>query len=177
MSRRQLASPALVRDVLDTLDATGYLASDLVIEVAESAVLDAEPLLAQMTDLHANGVGFALDDFGTGYSSLRHLASLPIDVLKLDTSFVTGLDGTSQGSAVAEAVVRLGHALHLDTVAEGVETREQAIELTLLGCRTGQGFHYAYPMPAEFVDAMLEAMPLGHRPHLPVALTPTGLLP
>jgi diguanylate cyclase (GGDEF)-like protein/PAS domain S-box-containing protein len=173
MSRRQLESPALVRDVLDTLETAGYLPSDLVIEVAESAVVDAEPLLAQMTGLHAHGISFALDDFGTGYSSLRHLASLPIDVLKLDTYFVTALDGTSEGSAVAEAVIRLGRALHLDTVAEGVESRAQATELTLLGCRTGQGFHYAYPMPAEHVDAMLDAMPLGRRPNLPVTLTPT----
>jgi EAL domain-containing protein (putative c-di-GMP-specific phosphodiesterase class I) len=171
MSRRQFASSKLVREVLDTLEATGYLASDLVIEIAESAVVDVEPLLAQMTELRARGVGFALDDFGTGYSSLRHLARLPIDVLKLDTCFVTTLDGTPEGSVVAEAVLRLGLALHLDTVAEGVESRAQATELTLLGCRTGQGFYYAYPMPVEQVDAMLDAMPLGRRPSLPVTLT------
>jgi predicted signal transduction protein with EAL and GGDEF domain len=172
MSRRQLASPVLVSEVLDILETAGFRSSDLVIEVAEGAVvMDVEPLLAQMTGLYSHGVRFALDDFGTGYSSLRHLASLPIDILKLDNSFVTTLDGMSQGSAVAEAVIRLGLALHLDTVAEGVESRAQATELTLLGCRTGQGFYYAYPMPVEQVDAMLEAMPLGRRPNLPVTLT------
>jgi diguanylate cyclase len=90
-----------------------------------------------------------------------------VDVLKLDHCFVTVLDGTAPGSAVAEAVIRLGHILHLDTVAEGVESEGQATELTLLGCRTGQGFHYSHALPPEEVDALLDGMSFGRRPCLP----------
>jgi diguanylate cyclase (GGDEF)-like protein/PAS domain S-box-containing protein len=167
VSRRQLQSPSVVTAVLSTLEATGFAPTDLIMEIAESAVVDAEPLLAQMAALHEYGVRFALDDFGTGYSSLRHIARLPVDVLKLDDCFVTALDGTSQGSAVAEAVIRLGHILHLDTVAEGVESESQATELTLLGCRTGQGFHYSHALPPEQVDALFDGMSFGRRPALP----------
>jgi EAL domain-containing protein (putative c-di-GMP-specific phosphodiesterase class I) len=177
VSRRQLESPSVVTAVLSTLEATGFAPTDLIMEIAESAVVDAEPLIAQMAELHEYGVRFALDDFGTGYSSLRHLARLPVDVLKLDDCFVTALDGTSQGSAVAEAVIRLGHILHLDTVAEGVESESQATELTLLGCRTGQGFHYSPALPPEQVDALFDGMSFGRRPSLPDANTPDANTP
>ena len=101
----------------------------------------------------AAGIRIALDDFGTGYSSLRYLSRLPVDILKLDRGFVAELDGTAEGAAVAQAVLRLGQILHLDTVAEGVESDAQARELTLLGCNKAQGYHFARPMPAEDFDA------------------------
>jgi diguanylate cyclase (GGDEF)-like protein/PAS domain S-box-containing protein len=168
MARRELESPTLVADVLGVLEATGFAPADLILEVTEADCVDAEPLVTQMAALHEYGIRFALDDFGTGLSSLKHLTRLPVDVLKLDTCFVATLDGTSQGSAVAEAVIRLGHSLHLDTVAEGVETRAQADELTLLGCRTGQGFLFAHPLPPHEVDALLDSMLFGDRPKLGV---------
>ncbi len=168
IARRQLESPTLVTEVLTALQATGFAPADLILEVSESDCVDAGPLVAQMTELHGMGIRFALDDFGTGLSSLKHLSRLQVDVLKLDSCFVTSLDGTAQGSAVAEAVIRLGHSLHLDTVAEGVETRAQSDELTLLGCRTGQGFHFASPLPADEIDALLDAMAFGDRPRLGV---------
>ena len=80
-----------------------------------------------------------MDDFGTGYSSLHQLTQLPVDILKIDRSFVAKLDGTTRGAAVAEAVIRLGQVLGLQTIAEGVETAAQAAELELLGCNVAQG--------------------------------------
>ena len=164
LSPRQLEAPSLVPGVLAVLGQTGYQPSDLVIEVPETAVVHASEAIAQLARLQESGVRIALDDFGTGYSSLRHLTRLPVDILKLDECFVAELNGTPQGSAVAEAVIRLGRILHLDTIAEGVENEAQATELTLLGCRAGQGFHYAPPLDPEEIDALLDRTPAGHRP-------------
>ncbi len=87
-----------------------------------------------------------------------------MDILKLDRCFVSELNGEPEGSAVAEAVIRLSQVLHLDTVAEGIETAAQATELTLLGCRTGQGYHYARPMPAAELEELIHTSPaLGGR--------------
>jgi diguanylate cyclase len=102
------------------------------------------------------GVRIALDDFGTGYSSLRHLTRLPIDIVKLDRCFVTELNGTKEGAAVAEAVIRLSEVLKLDAIAEGVESDAQVDELLLLGYRTGQGYHFAEPLRAEDVEALID---------------------
>jgi EAL domain-containing protein (putative c-di-GMP-specific phosphodiesterase class I) len=101
-------------------------------------------------------VRIALDDFGSGNSSLEHLSELPVDVLKLDRRYVSRLDGTARGSAVAQAVIRLGAILHLDIVAKGIETPAQADELSLLGCPTGQGYHICGPLDPDAVDLLLD---------------------
>jgi diguanylate cyclase len=119
--------------------------------------------VAKLVSLNQRGVRIALDDFGSGDSSLEHLSQLPVDVLKLDGRYVARLDGTSEGSAVAQAVIRLGAILHLDIVAKAVETTAQADELALLGCPTGQGFHYGRPMDSADVDGLLDR----RRPRLP----------
>jgi EAL domain-containing protein (putative c-di-GMP-specific phosphodiesterase class I) len=90
----------------------------------------------------------AIDDFGTGYSSLHYLTRLPVDILKIDRSFVAELNGTPEGAAITDAVLRLSHVLHLTTIAEGIETAEQAAELRRLGCGIGQGYLFAKPLPA-----------------------------
>jgi EAL domain-containing protein (putative c-di-GMP-specific phosphodiesterase class I) len=95
------------------------------------------------------GVRLALDDFGTGYSSLAHLRRFPVDILKIDKAFVDNLAGGSEDAAVARAVVQLGDALHLKTLAEGVEHADQAACLTELGCGLMQGYYFARPLTPE----------------------------
>lgn len=143
--------------MLRILERTGFFPGNLVLEVTEGAVIGDRTCVAQPAVLSNAGIRIALDDFGTGYSSLRYLARLPVDVLKLDRLFVAELDGTSRGGAVAQAVLRLGQILHLDTVAEGVESEAQARELTLLGCHKAQGFHFARPVTALELQRWLPA--------------------
>jgi EAL domain-containing protein (putative c-di-GMP-specific phosphodiesterase class I) len=155
LSPRQLQEPTLVRDILAVLNRTGVDPHSLVLEVTESAVVDERSGIAALRELRAHGIRIAIDDFGTGFSSLQYLTRLPVDVLKIDRAFVAELNGTPGGSAIVEAVIRLAQVLNLTTVAEGVETLEQATELQLLGCDTGQGFLFARPSPAEcFVDGL-----------------------
>jgi diguanylate cyclase (GGDEF)-like protein len=155
LSPRQLQEPTLVADVLAVLARTGLAPHDLVLEVTESAVVDEAVAIPALKALRSHGIRIAVDDFGTGYSSLHYLTRLPVDILKIDRSFVNELNGTPEGAAVTEAVIRLSQALHLRTVAEGIETTAQAEELLRLGCDTGQGYLYARPMPAPDVEALL----------------------
>jgi diguanylate cyclase (GGDEF)-like protein/PAS domain S-box-containing protein len=157
LSPRQLDTDDALDHLLAVLAEIGFDPGDLTVEIAESACVGAPELVERLSVLRGHGVRIALDDFGVGHSSLRHLTRLPVDVLKLDDCFVAELDGTPAGSAVAEAVIRLGRILELDTVAEGVETEAQASELTLLGCRSGQGFLYSAPIDAPRMDELLRS--------------------
>jgi EAL domain-containing protein (putative c-di-GMP-specific phosphodiesterase class I)/GGDEF domain-containing protein len=157
VSPRQLDDTGFAAQVLQTLERTGFFPGNLVLEVTEGAVIGESASVAQLAVLSNAGIRIALDDFGTGYSSLRYLARLPVDVLKLDRGFVAELDGTTRGGAVAQAVLRLGQILHLDTVAEGVESEAQARELTLLGCHKAQGYFYARPLPPADLQRWLPA--------------------
>jgi diguanylate cyclase (GGDEF)-like protein len=156
LSPRELDDPGLAGAVLQTLTGTGLSPLDLVLEVTEGARMDDGVACRQLEALRAKGIRIALDDFGTGYSSLRRLIRLPVDVLKIDRCFVTNLGQNSESSAVAEAVVQLCQVLHLDSVAEGIEGVAQANALSLLGCRTGQGYHFGRPMRAGQIDALLD---------------------
>ncbi len=100
-----------------------------------------------------------MDDFGTGYSSLSYLRRFPVDILKVDQSFVSGLGHDPEDSAIVQAVVHMGRALNLTTVAEGVETAHHLIELRELDCDIAQGYHFARPRPAEAITRMLHAGP------------------
>jgi diguanylate cyclase len=157
ISPRQLDDQGFTAQVLQLLERAGFFAGHLVLEVPESAVIGEADSIAQLEALSTAGIRIALDDFGTGYSSLRYLTRLPVDALKLDSCFVAELDGTSKGSAVAQAVLRLGQMLHLDTVAEGVEDEAQARELTLLGCEKAQGRYFSGPVPAGDLERQLPA--------------------
>jgi diguanylate cyclase (GGDEF)-like protein len=158
LSPRQLQEPAIVRDILAVLQRTGVDPGSLVLEVTESAVVDEKSGIAALRELRAHGIRIAVDDFGTGYSSLQYLTRLPVDVLKIDRAFVAQLNGTREGAAIVEAVIRLAQVLHLTTVAEGVETAEQAAELLLLGCDTGQGYLFARPADAAQLGVGLTAV-------------------
>jgi EAL domain-containing protein (putative c-di-GMP-specific phosphodiesterase class I) len=103
-----------------------------------------------------------LDDFGTGYSSLAYVRRFPIDLIKIDREFVADLVGQRADRTIVEAVLSLGRGLHIDVVAEGIETRQQRDVLRELGCRMGQGWHYARAMPAAEVEPLLALSPRAH---------------
>ncbi|MEU8231700.1 bifunctional diguanylate cyclase/phosphodiesterase [Actinoplanes sp. NPDC048967] len=147
LSPRQLQEESLVADVLGVLTRTGLAPDRLCLEITESALVDESTGITRLRALRDHGVHVAIDDFGTGYSSLHYLTRLPVDILKIDRSFVAQLDGTPEGSGITEAILRLSQVLHLKTVAEGIENAEQAAELQMLGCGIGQGYLFARPLP------------------------------
>ena len=152
VSPQQLSDPRLVEWVTDVLTGTGCDPATLILEITESATVRREAG-EQLNALKQLGVLLAVDDFGTGYSSLSYLQRLPIDVLKIDRSFVSG--DAPDGSALAPAIVELARALRLRTIAEGVETAEQADRLVTWGCDMAQGFHLAKPMSAERFEGLV----------------------
>jgi EAL domain-containing protein (putative c-di-GMP-specific phosphodiesterase class I) len=137
----------------------------LELEITEStAMLDVEATNAKLRALKALGATIAIDDFGTGYSSLSYLKRFPIDSLKIDRSFITGLPGDLDDATIAQAVITMAHALRLKVVAEGVETEAQLDFLNGHGCDQMQGYYFSRPVPAEECTAMLrnaKPMPLG----------------
>jgi diguanylate cyclase (GGDEF)-like protein len=149
VAARQLRDPAFVDEVARVLGETGLRPRNLVLEVTESSVVEGRQVRESLEALHELGVRLALDDFGTGQSSLSLLRAFPVDVLKLDKSFVDGIcDGEDRGRlAVAAAVAQLAEYLQLSAVAEGIETEAQMDRLREMGYRLGQGFHLARPLP------------------------------
>jgi EAL domain-containing protein (putative c-di-GMP-specific phosphodiesterase class I) len=117
----------------------------------------ARPATASLDALKRLGVSLAVDDFGTGYSSLSHVRRLPVDVLKIDQSFVAGLGRNSSDTSIVQAVIGLAHAMGLTPIAEGVERPEQARALLEFGCDLAQGYLYARALPAGEVDVLLDA--------------------
>jgi diguanylate cyclase (GGDEF)-like protein/PAS domain S-box-containing protein len=150
LSTKQLQSESIVSDVADALAFSGLDASSLVLEITETVMMtDSDVAIARLNDLKALGVRIALDDFGTGYSSLSYLSRLPVDILKMDRSFLSG-----EGEAtLAAAIIAIGDRLGLEVVAEGIEREDQSHSLRDLGCQLGQGFLFARPMTE---DALLE---------------------
>jgi diguanylate cyclase (GGDEF)-like protein/PAS domain S-box-containing protein len=145
LSVRQLQSETLVADVRSALSLTGLPASSLVLEITESLMLtDTDFAMQQLHDLKGLGIRLAMDDFGTGYSSLSYLSRFPVDILKMDRSFV----GAEDNEALTSAIIALGTSLSLEVVAEGIELAEQANSLEELGCELGQGYLFARPMDA-----------------------------
>ncbi|BCJ46022.1 hypothetical protein GCM10010168_49700 [Actinoplanes ianthinogenes] len=145
VSARQLAEPGLAAMVAAVLAETGVPAGCLIVEVTETAVFSGGVAVRAIEDLHALGVGIALDDFGTGHSSLGLLQTVPVDVLKVDKSFVDNVTMAGRHAVIAEALIRVSDGLGLSAVAEGVETAEQAAELHRLGYRLAQGYHFGKP--------------------------------
>jgi diguanylate cyclase (GGDEF)-like protein/PAS domain S-box-containing protein len=144
ISGRHLQHGDLVEDVAQALRESGLEPGNLVIELTESTIMhNTEANLGRLRQLKALGVRLAIDDFGTGYSSLSYLHRFPIDILKIDHSFVNRLTNTYNGPELARAVITLGDTLGLDTVAEGIELEPQVAALLSLGCVAGQGFLFA----------------------------------
>ena len=152
LSVRQLQSETLVTDVRNALEITELPASALVLEITESLMLtDTDFALQQLHDLKALGIRLAMDDFGTGYSSLSYLSRFPVDILKMDRSFV----GSKDNETLTSAIIALGASLSLEVVAEGIELPEQASALEELGCELGQGYLFARPMDSQKLDEFL----------------------
>jgi EAL domain-containing protein (putative c-di-GMP-specific phosphodiesterase class I) len=150
LSARQLDDAGLADEVRRVLAETGLPPERLCLEITETALMaDAEASRELLESLDRLGVSLAVDDFGTGYSSLSYLKQFPVDVLKIDRSFVDGLPGDAEDSAIVSTIVRLAESLAMDVTAEGIETFEQAETLTAMGCTKGQGFLYARPMPVD----------------------------
>jgi diguanylate cyclase len=155
LSASQLGNPCLIEEVRDVLVRTGLAPGLLVLELTETVALtDLAESARVLRALKTLGVRIALDDFGTGFSSLSHLGALPVDVVKIDRSFVQAMQGNSGGS-VAEAVLHIARTFNLAPVAEGVEDAAQASRLRQLECAQAQGYHFARPMPAGDVTALL----------------------
>ena len=147
LSARQFGQPDLVDQVVAILAETGLDPTTLELEITESVVMDqSEVGIRSLHRLRDMGVRLVLDDFGTGYSSLAYLKHLPLDTIKIDRTFVAGLDGEADRSIV-EAVIALAHGLRISVVAEGIETEAQFEILRAMGCDTGQGYLFARPLP------------------------------
>ncbi len=138
----------------------------LMLELTENIIMaDTAGTVGMIRRLKGLGIQLAIDDFGTGYSSLAYLGRFPVDMLKLDKSFVDGLGRERVDTAIVRAVVALGQGLGLKTVAEGVESARQLAELRLLGCTLGQGYYFGKPAPAGAIDALLAEQTADHARH------------
>lgn len=147
ISARQLEQPDLCAEIRDALAATELPPSCLILEITEALILADEPwLLTRLRELEQLGVLLAVDDFGAGYSSLATLRELPLDIVKIDQSFVEEIGTSSDGSAIACKIVELGHTLDLQIIAEGVQTAEQFDELRRARCELAQGYFFAEPV-------------------------------
>ncbi len=157
LSVRQLQSETIVSDVRDALESSGLPAASLVLEITESLMLvDTDFGIQQLHELKSLGIRLAMDDFGTGYSSLSYLSRFPVDILKMDRSFV----GSGDNEALTSAIIALGESLSLDVVAEGIELQEQASSLQARGCKIGQGFLFARPMASAALVEFLTLAPM-----------------
>ncbi len=165
LSVRQLQSETLISDVRSALELSGLPASSLVLEITESLMLaDTDFAMQQLYELKSLGIRLAMDDFGTGYSSLSYLSRFPVDILKMDRSFV----GSDENEALTSAIIALGASLSLDVVAEGIELPEQASSLQALGCEIGQGFLFARPMNSEALADFLTITGVAPEPDVDV---------
>jgi diguanylate cyclase (GGDEF)-like protein/PAS domain S-box-containing protein len=150
LSPGQFDDPNLVDDVAAALGAARISAAALKLEVTEGLIMrDTEKSIATLQRLKESGVTIAVDDFGTGYSSLSYLRRLPLDVLKIDRSFVQGIGQNAEDDAIVRAVISLAQSLGLSVTAEGIETAEQASLLREWSCQTGQGYLFSRPLPAD----------------------------
>ncbi|HEY6318041.1 MAG TPA: EAL domain-containing protein, partial [Acidimicrobiia bacterium] len=153
VSPRQLAEPSFPDQIRTVIQQSGIRPGTLWLEITETALMhDTESATSALRALRGLGVHLAVDDFGTGYSSLTHLKRFPIEALKIDQSFIHGLNRDGEDAAIVTAVVSLAHALGLTATAEGVETPEQLADLRTLGCEYAQGHLFSEPIPASMVS-------------------------
>jgi len=167
VSARQLDDQLLAVDLQHALTSAGLDGSALVIEITETAIMrDAELTARQLEVIKALGVGIAIDDFGTGYSSFAYLRQFPVDILKIDRSFVTPIAESSESKVLLHTLVQLGKQLGLKTLAEGIEQQEQFWQLQDEHCDSGQGFIFARPLAADDVEGFLSSLPDRSQPTL-----------
>jgi EAL domain-containing protein (putative c-di-GMP-specific phosphodiesterase class I) len=152
-----LQQATLIDEVREVLESTRIDPAHLILEITETvAMAGAETTIEILGKLKSLGVQLAIDDFGTGFSSLAYLKRFPVDLLKIDKSFVDGVAQRGHDTRIVEAIISLGHALGLQVIAEGVETPDQLIELRALGSELGQGYFFGRPLS----DDLEHGMPL-----------------
>jgi EAL domain-containing protein (putative c-di-GMP-specific phosphodiesterase class I) len=160
LSPRQFRQKDLVDNLRRILTDTGQPARLLELEITESTLMhDIAETQAKLQEIAAMGVRLAIDDFGTGYSSLSYLKRFPVHKLKIDQSFVRDLKFDPDDAAIVKAIIGLAGSLGLDTLAEGVETREQLEVLLGLGCECFQGYFFSRPLPSAGVDRIFRPLP------------------
>ena len=156
VSARQLDSDEFVGEVRDALAQSGLDPHALTVEITETTLMrDTEQTIRRLSAVKALGVRIAIDDFGTGYSSLTHVQKFPVDSLKIDRSFITGLKDSKEGEALIHTLVQLGKALSIETVAEGIELQQELSLLQGEHCDSGQGFLFAEPLDQPATDSFL----------------------
>ncbi|HEY3706680.1 MAG TPA: EAL domain-containing protein [Terracidiphilus sp.] len=156
LSARQFLREGLADHVDSLLQQSGTSSRQLGLEMTESSLIpNVHTALEVLAGLHTLGISLSMDDFGTGYSSLSNLHSFPFDVLKIDRSFIGRMTDGDQPLQIVRTIIELARVLNMDVVAEGIETREQYTLLRQMGCRYGQGFLFAKPLPAEDVSQLL----------------------
>jgi EAL domain-containing protein (putative c-di-GMP-specific phosphodiesterase class I) len=154
-SLRQLSAAGFAESLLTAIDDSGLQRSSLTIEVTERALIEVgKPILDDLAGLRQLGVRLAIDDFGTGYASLAYLRQLPVDIIKIDPSFVAGLGSDGTLAMLTRTIVQVGHDLGIEIVAEGIERHEQLELLRAMGCGLGQGYLVARPMAAHGIEAL-----------------------
>ena len=167
VSARQFRDPGFVTSVRQALRESGLPPSALLLELTESVLFgDSDRIGAELDELKEIGVRLAIDDFGTGYSSLSYLLQLPIDVLKIDKSFVTGIAASWRQHALVKGIVRLAGTLEVEVIAEGIETETERELLAGMGCQYGQGYLLSVPLEAAQAQELL-SLGLGLAPELP----------
>jgi diguanylate cyclase (GGDEF)-like protein len=155
LSPRQFWQPDLASGILERIREGGVDPSRVVVEITESSAMnDPDRAQAILEDLHAGGLRIAIDDFGTGYSSLARIRDMPVDVLKIDRSFVSGVDVDPQNQSIVSAFIELARGLGVTTLAEGIETEGELAFVLERGCVMGQGFHFSKPVPPEEIIAL-----------------------
>jgi EAL domain-containing protein (putative c-di-GMP-specific phosphodiesterase class I) len=165
LSPRQLHDAELVATAAYALADAGVRPDALTVEITENLLLkDTELAKSRLAALRALGVKVAVDDFGTGYSSLAYLDRYPVDILKIDRSFVEPLGESPKSAALVRSIIELASALEIEPVAEGVEDARQRETLRSLGCRRAQGFFFSRPVPAEELSGLLDASAEMRRP-------------
>jgi diguanylate cyclase (GGDEF)-like protein/PAS domain S-box-containing protein len=158
LSARELQGGDIVQEITNALNDTGLAPANLVIEITESVMMrDLELSIQRLGQLKELGVQIAVDDFGTGYSSLNYIRRFPVDILKVDKSFIDGVAESGEEAALTAAIIELATILNLQPVAEGIERAEQLEKLLALNCELGQGFYFAAPMAIESVEELLSA--------------------
>jgi PAS domain S-box-containing protein len=161
ISPLQFRDQSLSQQINSAAQVAGFSLKRLILEITESALIDnIDQAHSIAQEWKAHGISLALDDFGTGYSSLRHLQSLPFDEIKIDASFVREISDTRESRKIVAAIIGLGHSLGLTTVAEGIETKDQADMLLRLGCDIGQGWLYGPPVPPDDLSDFLSGRSL-----------------
>jgi diguanylate cyclase (GGDEF)-like protein/PAS domain S-box-containing protein len=156
LSGKQFSEPGLTREIAEVMRTNGLEPRRLKLEITESAIMhDPEQAVAMMRELRAHGFGLSIDDFGTGYSSLSYLLRFPIDTLKIDRTFVAGMEHGGENQELVRTIVTLARNLSMHVVAEGVETDAQRIRLEALGCDSAQGFLFSQPVPGEAARGLI----------------------